>query len=281
MFVLQIPGHLLQIPGDIHRNSYCYMVNVVVALRRSATDSGFDMTAEKEQRLTVHKSNDLVEASYSLTVSEQRIILAAIGRINGYDPASEKSMRTRVTAREYAARYNLSENSAYEALKSAADRLYERDIRRIEGKVRERFRWVSSVRYDDGEGAIELGWSIDIMPYLTLLERRYTIYDLEQISRLESAYSIRIYEMLTRWKGTGEWYITLDEFRHRLDLTNKYSRFANLRARVIQPSVDAINRYTDLDVDWEPIRKGRKVVRLMYLVAENKQSSFNLAAGQS
>lgn len=239
------------------------------------------MTAEKEQRLTVHKSNDLVEASYSLTVSEQRIILAAIGRINGYDPASEKSMRTRVTAREYAARYNLSENSAYEALKSAADRLYERDIRRIEGKVRERFRWVSSVRYDDGEGAIELGWSIDIMPYLTLLERRYTIYDLEQISRLESAYSIRIYEMLTRWKGTGEWYITLDEFRHRLDLTNKYSRFANLRARVIQPSVDAINRYTDLDVDWEPIRKGRKVVRLMYLVAENKQSSFNLAAGQS
>lgn len=234
----------------------------------------------EEQRLTVHKSNDLVEASYSLTLSEQRIILAAIGRINGYDPASLKVMRTRITAREYAARYNLDENSAYEALQAAADRLYERDIRRIEGRVRERFRWVSSVKYDDGEGAIELGWSLEILPYLTLLEQRYTIYDLEQISRLESTYSIRLYEMLVRWKGTGEWYIKLSDFRDRLDLGDKYPRFSSLKARVIQPAVDAINLHTDLDLDWEPIRKGRQVVRLMFIVAERRQHPLALQGGQ-
>lgn len=238
------------------------------------------MTTENEQRLTVQKSNDLVEASYSLTLSEQRIILAAIGRINGYDPASAKSMRTRITAREYAARYNLDENSAYEALQGAADRLYERDIRRIEGRVRERFRWVSSVRYDDGEGAIELGWSLEIMPYLTLLEQRYTIYDLEQISRLESAYAIRLYEMLVRWKGTGEWHIKLDDFRHRLDLADKYPRFSSLKARVIEPAVAAINGHTDLEVDWDAIRKGRSVVRLMFVVAERKQQPLGLSGGR-
>lgn len=240
------------------------------------------MTAEnhsEEQRLTVHKSNDLVEASYSLTLSEQRIILAAIGRINGYDPASAKAMRTRITAREYAARYSLDENSAYEALQAAAGRLYERDIRRIEGRTREHFRWVSSVKYDDGEGAIELGWSLEIMPYLTLLERRYTIYDLEQISRLESAYSIRLYEMLVRWKGTGEWHIKLDDFRDRLDLGDKYSRFANLKARVINPAIDSINEQTDLEVDWEPVRKGRQVVRLMFVVSERRQQPLELEGG--
>lgn len=224
----------------------------------------------KQQRLTVQKSNDLVEASYSLTLSEQRIILAAIGRINGYDPANRRTMRTRITAAEYAARYGLEESSAYEALQSAADRLYERDIRRIEGRIRERFRWVSSVKYDDGEGAIELGWSLEILPYLTLLEQRYTIYDLEQISRLESAYSIRLYEMLVRWKGTGEWHIKLDDFRDRLDLGDKYPRFSSLKARVIQPAIDSINSQTDLDVDWEPIRKHKAVVRLMFVVADRK-----------
>lgn len=234
----------------------------------------------EEQRLTVQKSNDLVEASYSLTLSEQRIILAAIGRINGYDPANRKTMRTRITATEYAARYGLDESSAYEALQSAADRLYERDIRRIEGRVRERFRWVSSVKYDDGEGAIELGWSLEILPYLTLLEQRYTIYDLEQISRLESAYSIRLYEMLVRWKGTGEWHIKLDDFRDRLDLGDKYPRFSSLKARVIQPSIDSINAQTDLEVDWKPIRKHKSVVRLMFVVIKNPQQPLALQGGE-
>lgn len=234
----------------------------------------------EEQRLKVHKSNDLVEASYSLTLSEQRIILAAIGRINGYDPANRKTMQTRITASEYAARYNLSENSAYEALQGAATRLYERDIRRIEGRIRERFRWVSSVRYDDGEAAIELGWSLEILPYLTLLERRFTIYDLEQISRLDSAYSIRLYEMLVRWKGTGEWYIKLQDFRDRLDLGDKYLRFSNLKARVIQPAVDSINEQTDLEVEWEPIRNRREVVRLRFLIAERRQQPLDFHGGE-
>jgi hypothetical protein len=35
-----------------------------------------------EKKLTVYKSNKLIEASYSLDISEQRIILACLGQCN-------------------------------------------------------------------------------------------------------------------------------------------------------------------------------------------------------
>jgi plasmid replication initiation protein len=96
------------------------------------------------------------------------------------------------------------------------------------------------------------------------------------VIRLQSPYAIRLYEWLVQWIGTGELHMTLEDFRTRLDLGQKYPRFTDLRKYVLQPSIDSINLHTNLELDWEPIREKRKVVRLLFVAGERKQGTLEL-----
>jgi hypothetical protein len=72
--------------------------------------------------------------------------------------------------------------------------------------------------------------------------------------------------------------ITVDliELRDMLQLDGAYSRFSNLKARVIQPSIDQVNQYTDLAVTWLPIREKRAVVALKFKIAVSNQGELSL-----
>ena len=211
----------------------------------------------------ITKSNDLVEASYKLTLNEQRLILMAIGNLDSRKPMPHGKLT--IKALDFAETFYLDPKFAYQALDEAASRLYERDIRTYDGRHRERFRWVYSVRYHDGEGQVTLGFSPEITPYLTLLHQRFTTYDIRQISQLGSPYSIRLYELLKRFAETGERAITLPQFKERLQLDDQYPRFYDLKRRIITPAVAEINAHTDLQVKWQTMRKGRAVAGLLFL----------------
>ena len=51
---------------------------------------------------------------------------------------------------------------------------------------------MSEVRYIDNEALVRLIFSPAVVPLITLLEREFTKYDLEQISQLNSAYAVRL-----------------------------------------------------------------------------------------
>ena len=227
--------------------------------------------------LKVTKSNDLVEASYKLTLNEQRLLLMAISHIDSRKPL-QKKFYFRISALDFAEAFGIEPKHAYESLEDAANRLYERDIRTYDRKnqVRERFRWVFHVKYYDGQGFVELGFSPNVIPYLTLLSQRFTSYELKHIAQLNSSYAIRLYELVKQFAQTGERTISLEKFKERLELSDKYSRFSNLKARVIQPAINEINAYTDLEIDWDTVRKGRQVVKLMFVFNESKQTKLPL-----
>lgn len=218
-----------------------------------------------ERNLKVTKSNHLIEASYRLTLNEQRLVLSAISQIDGRCPMP-KDNRFTVRAKDFAGQFGGSIKDAYEALKEASDRLYERDIRTFDRaeQSRERFRWVSSVKYWDGQGAVTIAFSPEIRPYLSLLHQQFTSYELRQVSQLPSAYAIRIYELLVQFSKTGERFITVEAFRQMLELQDEYQRFFDLRRWVIEPAVKAINATTNIRVTWEPVKKGAKITSLAF-----------------
>ena len=245
------------------------------------------MNATDLAEYKVSKSNALVEAAYHLSLAEQRLVLMAIAQTDSRNPSAE-AHTFRVRATDYAELFQLDLATAYEALADAAHRLYERSMTKIT-RPDEKTEIVEDVRWIDRRlikkeqrfvTELEVSWSRHIQPYLTMLQGKYTSYELRQVIRLQSPYAIRVYEWLVRWIGTGEVHITLEEFRARLDLGKKYPRFADLKARVIQPAVDSINMHTNLDVDWEPIRKSRKVTRLLFVAAERRQGTLDLAPAQ-
>lgn len=226
--------------------------------------------------LKVTKANELIEAGYKLTLNEQRVVLAAIAQVDSRKPMPKGKIT--IHAAHFAETFGVEPKHAYEALEDAANRLFERDIQTYDQKnrIRERFRWVYYVKYHEGKGCVTLGFSPEITPYLTLLHKRFTSYELRQISRLGSPYAIRLYELLKQFAKTGERVIALDQFKERLELTDKYSRFSNLKARVIQPAIDEINSSTNLEVRWNTIRKGRTAVTLRFVFHEARQTQLPL-----
>jgi plasmid replication initiation protein len=231
--------------------------------------------------LTVTKSNDLIRASYSLTVTEQRVILACIAQLDPRKPipkTREGDIRPiRVTVSEFAEMYQISERStAYTALKEATDRLYERDIKTYDdrGQRHGRFRWVQAVTYHTGEGYVELTFTQRVAPYISMLHKQFTSYMLRQVSRLNSVYAIRLFELCMQFKSTGTLALSLEEFKLLLELEGRYDRFANLKARVIEPAVQELAVKANLLVEWVAIRRNRKVVSLRFVFQDNPQGAL-------
>lgn len=213
------------------------------------------------RNLTVKKDNALVSASYNFTTTEQRLILMAIAQ-----GQNNISSLHKITAIEFAETYRITQESAYEGLKEAAKQLFERRFSWIEktekGNTKHvQARWVSRVAYVDGEGFIEIRFSEDVLPLLTELKERFTVYNLKHVAYLTSFYAIRLYELLIAWRSTNKTPVfELESFREQLGvLPNEYPRMTNFKQRVLDVALKQINEHTDITVSYEQHKRGRSI----------------------
>ncbi len=237
------------------------------------------LTAYRSQKSpVVTQANLLVEASYRLNLEEKRIIIAAISKI---DSRGEVPASVTITAEEYAQLFELDINSAYQQIKEAAVRLYDRTIKlnTKDGKNRpvdDEMRWVyRRAIYHSREGKVTLKFSPDLIPYLGQLKEQFTGYKLVNVKALKSTYSIRLYELLTQYLPAGERWITVDQFRDMLDLNDKYPRFADLKRWIIEPAIEGLNIKSNYDVMYNTEKKGRKIHKLWFFFSEKAQMTMD------
>ncbi len=223
--------------------------------------------------LTVTKSNDLNEASYRLSLDERRLILLCIAKIDSRGAVPD--MLT-VCAKEYGQMFDLQSNHAYEQIQKASDNLYDRDIKinNPERKERMRFRWVDAIKHYDGEGKVELSFSSKVKPYLGQLKSHFTSYRLDEIKRFKSGHAIRLYELLQQFKKTGIREISVQKFKQSYDIEAQYPKFAELRRRVIDPAVKEINQKSNIEVTWDPMKRGRTIHAIRFNFHEKSQRSL-------
>lgn len=215
----------------------------------------------------VVKDNVLINASYSLSLVEQRLLFLAIIEVRkgGLHAQIDHSQPIKVRAESYIKQFNVKRSAAYEALQSACKHLFERKFSYQEHRenqiARITSRWVSQIAYLDDTATVELIFSPAIMPLITELEKRFTSYDVEQIAHLTSAYAVRLYELLICWRTVGKTpKISLKELRERLGvLENEYERMHHFKARVLDLSIDQINKYTDIKASYEQHKQGRSI----------------------
>jgi plasmid replication initiation protein len=224
----------------------------------------------------VTQSNRLIEASHTLTLNEKRLVLCAASLIDPRKPLPKDGYLS-VRADTFAEVFGIDVKHAYEALDDAATRLFNRDIRRYaKGKVVERMRWVFHVKYREGQGCVELGFSPTVLPHLTMLNKEFTSYQLKQIGSLSSFYAVRLYELMSQFLKLGERSCTLDQLRQMLDLGDKYQDVKDMRKRVLDPALKEMNANTDLAVTAEPMRKGRKITGFSFTISKNDQMALQL-----
>lgn len=228
------------------------------------------------------KDNVLINASYSLSLVEQRLLFLAIIEVRkgGLNAPIDHSQPIVVKAESYIKQFNVKRSAAYEALQSACKHLFERKFsyqeHREEQVARITSRWVSQIAYLDDTATVELFFSPAIIPLITELEKRFTSYDVEQVAHLTSAYAVRLYELLICWRTVGKTpKITLKELRERLGvLENEYERMHHFKVRVLDLSIEQINAHTDIKASYEQHKRGRNITGFTFKFKSKKSKSI-------
>lgn len=134
-------------------------------------------------------------------------------------------------------------------------------------------RWLAKVRTNKRSGIAHIKLDEDLVPYLFDLKNRFTSYGLRNILCMKSQYSIRLYELLKSYKIQVTKTFTIEEFKKLLMIEDikSYNRFPDLRRKVLEPAMKEINEYTDIDVTYREILKGRKVIKLEFHIKDKEQ----------
>ena len=215
----------------------------------------------------VVKDNALIQASYTLDLVEQRLMLLAImeARETGKGIAPDSLLQ--IHAHSYAEHFDVNKETAYTVMKDASKGLFDRyvtyhDKNPKTGKDRSfHCRWVDKIGYEKDTGIVYLRFTHDVVPLITRLEQQFTSYDIEQISSLNSAYAIRLYELLIQWRSVRKTPVfDLQQFRQQLGVEpSQYKTMSNFKKYVLDFALQQINEHTDITAKYDQHKKGRVI----------------------
>ncbi|KJU87365.1 Initiator Rep protein domain protein [Candidatus Magnetobacterium bavaricum] len=217
----------------------------------------------------VVKSNHIVESHYHLTLREQRLILYMISTIKSNDVDFKPY---RIAVSDFAAMMDIIDDGAYKAVKGITKGLIEKvlEIKTPTGLLQ--ISWLSSAHYYEGKGYVELRFDPGLKPYLLHLQERFTSYDLENVVRLNSIYSIRIYELLLQYWRIGERTFKITELRKILGIKDsEYDRYNDFKKRVILTAQKELAKSTDISFDFIETKTGRKVTGIVLTIKKDTE----------
>jgi len=210
------------------------------------------------------KSNDFVNARYDWTALQQRMVLMMIAQLDVF--AEDFGTQT-IRVRDLKELSDLSGKAYYERVTEAALALLDQKIFvQTSGGSWRGYNLLSYVEPQEGEGCVEARFNPDMRPFLLRLKKRFTRYVLKHVMRLQSPYSIRVYELLQQYSDIGHRTINVAELRYMLMLEDKYPRWYDFKRRVLDQACKEINALTDLNCRYSEIRKGRQVIALRFRV---------------
>lgn len=235
----------------------------------------------------VVKDNALINASYSLDTTEQRLILLSIVRARETGQGISPESKLKIYASDYMKQFNVAKSSAYEAMKSAVNNLFSRQFSFIEidsesgVKKVVKSRWVSQIAYIDELAQVEVIFTPAVVPLITRLEECFTTYQLNQVSQLTSKYAIRLYELLIQWRKLGKTPIfEINDFRSKIGIEgNEYPRMSNFKSFVLDVALKQINDFTDVTAEYEQHKSGRSITGLSFKfkITQEENDSANMA----
>ena len=214
---------------------------------------------------TIVKSNRLNTATQNLSLSEVRIMQLAIidSRETGTGLSPDKPLV--ISASRYAEVFNVTKQTAYEAILDAEKNLFERRFSFIDSNDKMvKSRWVQRVKYLHDAFSIEIILTYDVVNEITRIdgyEQFFTQYLLEQTASMKSSYSVRLYELLIQWKKIKKTpTFNLEYFRLQLGVhTDEYKLMSDFKKRVLDSAITEINQHTDIDVTYEQHKAGRTI----------------------
>jgi len=220
----------------------------------------------KDENNIVIKSNYLVEASYRLSLQEQRLILLMASKIKPED----KNFHTyQIAIKDFNRIVGIDSKSYYQRTKELTKKLLERSLQITKDNSILQITWLSSAEYFEGEGYVELSFDPKLKPYLLQLKEFFTRYQLRNVIRLKSSYSIKLYELLKQYEHVGKRKFSLEELRYKLGLhPDEYPLYANFKQKILTRAQSELNTNSDISFTTIEKKHGRRVVGITFLISK-------------
>lgn len=219
---------------------------------------------------TVIKANDLIQKSrFNLSLQQQKIVLYLISQITAFD---EDFKLYEFSIAEFCKVCGIDDTSGknYTDLKQAIKDIADKSLWITIEDEETLLRWIEKPYINKNSGTIKIRLDEDMKPYLLQLKENFTQYELLWTLHFRSKYTIRLYELIKSIHfhelETYTREFKLDDLRRMLGAEN-YSTYQTFKSRVLIPSVNEINAYSDKNVEYEPIKQGKAIVRIRFSIS--------------
>ena len=146
---------------------------------------------------------------------------------------------------------------------------------------------------------IVIGFTPQIMPYVSALKKCFTQYQLADVLKLKSRYAIALYRwLMMSWRQYEHYFgtkertpeqlvsyrnprISLAELRQIMGTGDKYADFRNLRKWVLDTAVDEINEKTGYAISYEKVSSGRRVTGIVFHITDKRAPEPQSTAPQT
>ena len=236
----------------------------------------------------VIQANELVRSRQDeLTLLEAKLIRLAIAQVLKED-TDLKTYTCNVS--RLADFLGISRQNIYKDVQDLSINLMKKSIfiKNKEGKQGKQnykiFHWIDFVEYKDGDITFKL--SEHLKPYLVGLNELFTRYGYEEILRLPTNYSIRLYELLYSYANlpfqTGghtytfenevldkeEILFTVDFLREYFNCKDKYPNTGDFIKRVIKAGIDDINENTVFPCSYRLIKEKNRITKISFKIGD-------------
>lgn len=223
-------------------------------------------------KFVVTQSNDLIEANYppELTAQSHKIARLILSQISPDDADMRIYKISMSTLKGY---LGMSPQIKWGSFKKRFDESCSRlrdEVIEIEDGELGYFKafFLSGWGVSKDGQFVEFEISSKLKPYLLELKKNYTSYLLAHIPKLRSGYSIRLYELLHQYRRIGKRKFELDDLQKKVG--SRYKLYGDFKRKVILQAQKDLKKNTDLAFTFNPIKTGKKVTALEFVLFGNK-----------
>jgi len=217
----------------------------------------------------VFQHNNLVEARYKLTLQEKRIVLWLAAQLK---PDDEDFKTHRITVKDFCNLTSTSLDSAYSEFSRIIKKLMKKivEIYKVDTESIVLIPFLGYAEYHVNKGMFDLSFHPELKPFLLNLQKNFTAFSLEQALQFKSIHALRLYEILKKNSAIGAAAFEIDNLKKMLGVQkDEYPKYADVKRRILKIAKQEINEKSDIWIEFEEIKEGRKVHEIEFKIKKN------------
>ena len=146
----------------------------------------------------------------------------------------------------------------------------------------EKFNWVTYARWQEDKNIVVFEIHRKLKPYLLGLQANFLQYNITNILKLRSGYVIRLYEICkdhymektrnSRSVKKVVFDLKIERMKELFEIPESY-RYNDIKRHILDKSAKQFKEKTDIQIEYEEQKIGRRVDRIIITVRENNKGS--------